>query len=38
LLSISGWIAVIAGPSPRWRKIVLALLALCIIGYVWTLQ
>jgi hypothetical protein len=29
---------VIAGPLPRWQKIVLALLVLCVIGYVWTLQ
>jgi hypothetical protein len=24
--------------SPRWQWIVIALLILCIIGYIWTLQ
>jgi hypothetical protein len=26
------------GSSPRWQWIVVALLALCVIGYIWTLQ
>jgi lipopolysaccharide export system protein LptC len=29
---------VIAGPVPRWKKVVVAVIVLCVIGYVWTLQ
>jgi hypothetical protein len=28
----------IAGPVPRWEKIVVALIIFCVIGYIWTLQ
>jgi hypothetical protein len=27
-----------SGSSPRWQWIIVALLALCVIGYIWTLQ
>lgn len=27
-----------AGSSPRWQWIAIALLVLCIIGYIWTLK
>jgi hypothetical protein len=26
------------GSLPRWQRIVVALLALCVIGYIWALQ